>query len=159
MTPSSEQVSQMLAQDIQSIEQLQQTLEQERAALEQRDLSALPPVIEAKNQLMAALGEHALQRQAWLDSTGLSRDHEGWQQWLKQRPETASQVEEWQHLAERFAHCRELNEINGKIIHRSQQTLGQMLNLMRGQNNEGPSLYDARGHSGSSGGSQTLGKA
>ncbi len=159
MTPSAEQVSQMLAQDTQNIEQLQQSLEQERAALEQRDASALPPIIESKNQLMAALGEHALQRQAWLDNAGLSRDHEGWQQWLNQHPDTATQLPQWQHLAERFAHCRELNEINGKIIHRAQQTLGQMLNLMRGQNNEGPSLYNAQGRSGSSSGSQTLGKA
>lgn len=159
MTPSPEQVSDMLAQDTQNIEQLQQSLEQERSALEKRDAAALPPIIEAKNQLMAALGEHALQRQAWLDSAGLSRDHEGWQQWLEQRPETAAQLEQWQHLAGRFAHCRELNEINGKIIHRAQQTLGQMLNLMRGQNNEGPSLYNSQGRSGSSTGSQTLGKA
>lgn len=158
-TVSSEFVGQMLANDTQTIEQLRQVLLSEREALEQRNQEALPPLIEAKNQAMAALGEHALLRQGWLDAAGLSHDHQGWQQWLAQDPTTRAQQAQWRELAKQFEACRELNEINGKIIQRAQQTVGQLLNLMRGQNNEGPSLYNAQGRPGTQGGSQTLVKA
>ncbi len=156
---SPEFVHQMMVDDSQTIEQLRQILLREREALEQRDHEALPPLIDAKSQAMAALGEHALQRQSWLDASGFSHDHQGWQEWLEQHPDTHAQQAQWQTLAEQFEACRELNEINGKIIQRAQQTVGQLLNLLRGQNNDGPSLYNAKGRSGNSGGSQTLVKA
>ncbi|WP_123637587.1 flagella synthesis protein FlgN [Marinimicrobium koreense] len=159
MTPSAESVSQMLAHDAQAIEELSQVLLQEREALEQRDLDALPPLIDAKNRLMAALGEHALQRQSWLDAATLPHNHEGWQKWLHQRPDTRGQAPQWQELAEHFEACRALNDINGKIIQRSRQTVGTLLDLLRGQSNDGPSLYNAQGRSGPQGGSQTLVKA
>ncbi len=159
MNPSPEFVSQMLAQDTQTIEQLRQILLNEREALERRDHEALPPLIEAKNQTMAALGEHALQRQSWLDAAGLEHNHQGWQQWLQQHPDTQAQQAQWEQLAAEFEACRELNDVNGKVIQRAQQTIGQLLNLLRGQNNDGPSLYNAQGRSGSQSGSQTLGKA
>lgn len=159
MTPSAESVSQMLTQDTQTIEELRQVLLSEREALEQRNLDALPPLIDAKNRTMAALGEHALQRQSWLDAAKLPHDHEGWQQWLQQRPDTRAQAAQWQALADQFEACRALNEINGKIIQRSRQTVGTLLDLLRGQSTDGPSLYNAQGRSGSQGGSQTLVKA
>lgn len=159
MTPSPDHVRQMLTQDTETIETLQQALQSEREALEQRNLEALPPLIETKNQAMAALGQHALERQSWLDAAQLPHNHQGWQQWLTQRPDTREQLESWQALADRFEHCRALNDINGKIIHRSQQTLGTLLDVLRGQSNDGPSLYNAQGRSGSQGGSQTLVKA
>lgn len=159
MKPSPELVSAMLTEDADAIEQLRQLLEHERACLEARDHTALPEVIERKNQLLAALGQHALQRQNWLRSAGLSCDHEGWLQWLSQHPQTRAQSDEWTQLAEQLQACRELNDVNGKIISRAQQTLGQLLNLVRGQENGAPDLYNAKGQAGHGRDSQTLVKA
>lgn len=159
MTPSPELVSDMLAQDQSDIEQLQQLLEREREALAQRDHSALPELIETKSQRLSALGKHALQRQNWLRSAGLSCDHEGWLHWLDQNPALRSQRDDWDALAERFRHCREQNEINGKIIARAQHTLERLLDVMRGQPEGAPELYNAKGRAGNVGGSGTLIKA
>lgn len=159
MNPSPELVGAMLAEDSTHIDQLRQLLECERKALESREHADLPELIEAKNRHLAALGEHALQRQNWLRAAGLSCDHTGWQQWLSQNPTLKAQTEAWNTLAEQFRACREFNEVNGKIINRAQHTLGQLLNLLRGQDNSAPDLYNAKGRTGSGGGSQTLVKA
>ncbi|MGD8177326.1 flagella synthesis protein FlgN [Marinimicrobium sp. ARAG 43.8] len=159
MTPSPDYLREMLTLDQQRIDQLETLLEQEREALEQRHHETLSGLIDTKQQLMAALGEHARQRQSWLEAAGLNRDHEGWQRWLQQRPDGQAQIPQWQALATRFEHCKTLNDINGKIIQRAQSSLGQLLKLMRGQTTDGPSLYNAQGQSGGAGESQTLGKA
>lgn len=159
MKPSPDLVSAMLTEDVAYIEQLRQLLERERAALEARQHTLLPELIEGKNQLLAALGQHALQRQNWLRSANLEANHEGWLKWLSQNPKTHGQAEQWNSLADQFRACRELNEINGKIINRAQQTMGQLLNLLRGQDNSAPELYNAKGQPGGGSGSQTLVKA
>lgn len=159
MNPSPDYLSQMLSRDSERIEELEQILVREREALERRDVEALSTLIDAKNNAMASLGQSALERQGWLEAAGLNADQQGWQQWLAREPETRSQQADWQQLGERFAHCRELNEINGKIIRRAQQTMEQLLMLMRGQSNEAPSLYNAQGRPGSGGDSNSLAKA
>lgn len=159
MSPSPELVSAMLAQDQTDIEQLHQLLEREREALARRDHAALPELIEDKTRRLSALGEHALQRQNWLRSAGLSCDHEGWLRWLDQNPATRAQRDDWTALAERFRHCREQNETNGKIIARAQHTLGRLLDVMRGQEEGTPELYNAKGRAGNAGSSGTLIKA
>jgi len=159
MTPSPELVSAMLTKDQTDIEQLQQLLELEREALAKRDHGALPELIEGKSLRLSALGEHALQRQNWLRSAGLSCDHKGWLHWLDQNPGTRTQRDDWEALAERFRHCREQNEINGKIIARAQHTLGRLLDVIRGQEEGAPELYNAKGRAGNTGGSGTLIKA
>lgn len=159
MTPSPEQVSAMLAEDSERIEQLQQLLEQEREILEKRDHQALADLLEHKNRLLAELGQHALQRQNWLRSARLSCDHDGWLRWLEQHPHLQSQKAQWNQLAERFHHCREQNEINGKVLARAQHTNSTLLNLLRGQSQSAPELYNAKGRAGSAGQSQPLTKA
>jgi len=159
MTPSPELVSAMLTQDQSDIEQLQQLLDSEREALAQRDHAALPELIERKSRCLSALGEHALQRQNWLRAAGLSCDHQGWLNWLEHSRETRAQRDDWEALAEAFRQCREQNEINGKIIARAQHTLGRLLDVMRGQQEGAPELYNAKGRAGNAGGSGTLIKA
>lgn len=159
MTPSPDYLDQMLARDNARVDELEELLSRERQALEQRDTETLAPLIDAKNAAMAALGESALERQGWLEAAGLTPNHDNWQAWLERASETRARQADWDRLAQRFAHCREMNEINGKIIRRAQQTMEQLLKLLRGQNNDGPSLYNAQGRSGPSGGSQSLAKA
>lgn len=159
MNPSPDYLNQMLAQDNARVDELEELLTRERQVLEQRDAEALVPLIDAKNTAMAALGENALERQGWLEAAGLTPSHENWQEWLERDPEARASQPDWDRLAQRFAHCREMNEINGKIIRRAQQTMEQLLKLLRGQSNEGPSLYNAQGRSGPSGGSNSLAKA
>lgn len=158
MSPSPQALQAMLEQDRDCIEQLHQLLEAEREHLEARQHSELAALLEAKDPLLEQLGNHSHQRQQWLDEADLSRDHSGWETLLEADPATRELVEPWRELTARFAQCQELNDINGKIIGRSSQTLGQLLNILRGQV-DGPQLYNAQGGTAPEGGSQTIVKA
>lgn len=144
MQPSPEILRTMLAQDTAAIEQLTQLLTTERDCLQAREHEQLPELIEAKDQLLAQLDAHSRQRQQWLTHANLSCDQHGWMELLHRRADTRALIEPWQTLVEQFAACQELNEVNGKIIGRSRQTLGQLLNIVRGQTG-GPQLYNADG--------------
>lgn len=158
MHPSPDNLRRMLEQDRDSIEQLHQLLETEREHLEARRHTELTAILEAKEPLLAQLGDHSRQRQQWLEQAGLSRDHSGWEQLLKASTDTSDMLDPWRELTARFEQCQELNDINGKIIGRSRQTLGQLLNILRGQVG-GPQLYNAQGATAPEGGSQTIVKA
>lgn len=158
MQPSPEILRAMLAQDTATIEQLTQLLTTERDYLQAREHEQLPELIEAKDQLLAHLSAHSQQRQQWLAQANLSRDQHGWQELLHGRADTRALIEPWQVLIEQFAECQALNEVNGKIIGRSRQTLGQLLNIVRGQTS-GPQLYNADGATAPQNDSQNLVKA
>lgn len=158
MSPSPEVLRAMLEQDASLIEQLQILLEQERELLESRQHEPLEALIEAKNPILEQLGEHSRQRQNWLQHAQLSTDHQGWLTLLAANPANETLIEPWQNLTERFLACQELNEINGKIIGRSRQTLGQLLSILRGQSG-GPQLYNAQGSTAPEKGSSRISEA
>lgn len=158
MLPSPETLSAMLDQDTSLIAELQTLLERERELLESRQHPQLQALIETKNSILEQLGEHSRQRQNWLQQAQLSADHQGWLTLLAATPTTETLIEPWQNLTERFAACQELNEINGKIIGRSRQTLGQLLSILRGQTG-GPQLYNAQGSTAPETGSSRISEA
>lgn len=158
MQPSPEILRAMLAQDTAAIEQLAELLTTERDYLQTRQHEQLPDLIEAKDQLLAQLGARSQQRQQWLVQANLSRDQHGWVEFLHRQADTRALIEPWQELIEQFSECQKLNEINGKIIGRSRQTLGQLLNILRGQAS-GPQLYNADGATAPQNDSQSLVKA
>ena len=158
--PSQEQLRALLAQDFANLDKLQTLLEQERQALETRQHEQLPTLIEAKTQALDALAEAAALRRQWLRAAGMSPDQEHWQEWLKDYPQGSDLANAWQDITERMDACRQLNEINGKVMGRAQQALGRLLGLLRGQKaRTHTQLYDERGQASGKGDSQTLVKA
>ena len=130
----------MIAQDSAAIGELKSLLLRERELLEQRDHSELPAIIERKDQLLETLGLNAKQRASLLKAAGFKASPEQWEIFLGQNAATRDLLESWRTLMAEFAQCKSLNEINGKMIGRSKQTLGQLLNLLRGQV-AAPQLY------------------
>lgn len=158
--PSQEQLRVMLAQDSTNLNQLQALLEEERQALETRHHDPLPTLIEAKTKALDALAETAALRRQWLRAAGMNPDQEHWHQWLKDYPQGADLADAWQRITERMESCRQLNDINGKVMSRAQQALGRLLGLLRGQEaGTHTQLYDERGQASGKGDSQTLVKA
>ncbi|MBE8717628.1 flagella synthesis protein FlgN [Cellvibrio polysaccharolyticus] len=145
----------MISVDINTSETLIALMNHERELLEQRQHEGLGEVIEQKNQLLSQLGENALQRQALLQSLGLQADAEGWETLLSTHPALTESREPWKKLTQLFTECQRLNEINGKMINRSRQTLGNLLNLLRGQA-AGPKLYNQSGVASGNGGSHSV---
>jgi len=135
---------QMIAQDSAAIAQLKQLLAHEREQLEQRKQEALPRIVEQKSALLDLLNNSAKQRQQILTTLGLPTNANGWDMFLQRNTATLPLRDEWKILVSDFADCQKMNDINGKMIARSQQTLNHLLGLLRGKV-AAPSLYTAQG--------------
>lgn len=135
----------MIAQDSAAIAQLKQLLALEREQLEQRKHDDLPRIIEQKAILLDQLNNSAKQRQEILTTLGLPTNAQGWDQFLQRNATTQPLLGDWKILVSEFEDCQAMNEINGKMIARSQQTLSQLIGLLRGKTPTAASLYTAQG--------------
>lgn len=151
-------VQQMIAQDALTTNQLKELLLQEREMLEQRRHDGLPQIIEQKDQLLNSLSQSAKQRQQILQTMGLKGDAQSWQDLLSAHSVLSGLREPWQLLTDAFGECQRLNDINGKMISRSKQTLGNLLNILRGQV-AAPQLYTQSGATTGGASAHTLAKA
>lgn len=134
----------MIAQDSAALAQLKQLLAQEREQLEQRKQDQLPKIVEQKTILLDQLNNSARQRQQILTTLGLPTNANGWDLFLQRNATTQPLVGEWKILVTEFEDCQKMNDINGKMIARSQQTVNHLLGLLRGKV-PAPSLYTAQG--------------
>ena len=158
MSLNIELLTEMLSQDATALLNLKNLLEQERAQLVARKREALPEIIEQKSRLLDILNLNTQRRQEVLQASGLSANAAGWEEFLVQNNAPAELRVKWQEITQEFASCQQLNTINGKMITRSQQTLNQLLNLLRGKV-PSPSLYDAHGAKAQIASSYTIAKA
>ncbi|MFO1389064.1 flagella synthesis protein FlgN [Cellvibrio sp.] len=148
----------MLAQDTSAIQELKGLLMKERELLEQRQLDGMQEIVSQKDHLLGNLSYTARQREQLLRSTGLTTDLAGWKMFLERDALTISLIPAWESLTAEFAECQAANEVNGKMINRSKQTLSHLLNLIRGQV-AAPSLYTQKGATTNYGTSHTVAKA
>lgn len=137
-------LSDMLRTDTAAIIELKSLLEQERQLLETRQLQGLQAIIDRKDNLLGQLRFSAKQREQILGAAGLSTDLAGWEAFLLRDGSTRFLIPEWQKITQTFIECQKANEINGKMIGRSKQTLNHLLNLLRGQVAP-PTLYNQKG--------------
>lgn len=135
---------QMHAQDSSAIQQLKQLLIDEREQLAQRKQDQLSIIAEQKALLVDQLNHNSKQRTAVLNALNLPANAQGWDLFLQRNTATLPLREDWQRLVVEFEECQQLNDVNGKLIARSQQTLNHLLNLLRGKVATA-SLYTAQG--------------
>ncbi len=121
----------MIAQDSTALLQLKQLLAYEREQLEQRKQDELPRIIEQKTALLDQLNHSAKQRQQILTALNLPTNAQGWNTLLQRNITTQPLVENWALLVNEFEDCQKMNDINGKMIARSQQTLSHLLGLLK----------------------------
>lgn len=148
----------MIAQDSAALVQLKQLLTYEREQLEQRKQDELPKIIEKKSVLVDQLSTSAKQRQHILTTLGLPSNAAGWDTFLQRNAATLPLCNDWKLLIAEFEECQKMNDINGKMIARSQQTLNHLLDLLRGKV-AAPSLYTAQGTKTQNTSSYTVAKA
>ena len=148
----------MLTQDTNAVMQLKDLLLKERELLEQRKLEGMQEIVGLKDHLLGNLSFTAKQREQVLRNAGLPTDLAGWNTLLSRDALTLPLIPEWQTLTNEFIECQTANEINGKMINRSKQTLSHLLNLLRGQV-AAPSLYTPKGATTNHSGSHTVVKA
>ncbi len=148
----------MISQDAAAIQQLKSLLLREREQLEQRKQDELPAIIEQKAILIDQLNASAKQRQQVLQTLNLPNNSQGWDLFLQRNTATMVLRNEWQALVTEFEECKSMNEVNGKMVARSRQTLNHLLNLLRGQV-AAPSLYTSSGTKSQQNSSYTVAKA
>jgi flagella synthesis protein FlgN len=161
MTPATIQtVHQLLENSIRITDELLSLLEQERSHLQQRNHNAIPPLLEQKQQLMSQLEQGAELRQQWLADTPQQTDQTQEELWCTLLTElggpTLSTL--WDAFKDKLVACQQGNEVNGKMIGRGQQSIRQLLTLLKGQV-ETPKLYNQAGNTQSHSLSQTVVKA
>lgn len=135
---------QMLAQDSAALSQLKQLLTRERELLEQRKQEGLQEIIEQKAAVVDHLNNSSKIRNQILNTLGLATNASGWDTFLQRNTATLPLRDDWKNLVNDFEECQKMNDVNGKMIARSQQTLNHLLNLLRGKV-AAPSLYTAQG--------------
>ncbi len=148
----------MYTQDATAVTQLKNLLLLERELMEQRKHEGLQEIVMQKDQVLETLTVNAKQREQLLHSAGLETTLAGWEQLLMRTPSTLTLITQWQALTADFIECQKENEINGRMINRSKQTLTHLLNLIRGQVAM-PSLYTQKGATTNQSSSHTMVKA
>lgn len=148
----------MHAQDSAAINQLKKLLLLERQLLEQRQPQGLQEIVTQKDQLLETLTFNAKQRAQLLRAANLETTLAGWEALLLRESCSSSLINSWQTLTADFIECQQANEINGRMINRSKQTLTHLLNLIRGQVAM-PSLYTQKGATTQPNSSHTMVKA
>ncbi len=158
MSVNPQLVREMLARDQHAAEQLLSLLEQESETLKQRDHQALAALVEAKAEHIHVLEAHSSERSALLTSLSLPADSNGWLSYMGKNSELTPIIPAWNELQKILTQCKQQNEINGKLIGRSQQTLKRLVNLIKGKT-EASELYNAKGNTTNSALSNTVAKA
>lgn len=157
----SQALQQQLSSDLTTLAQLTELLEKEQHALSQRDLDQLNQILTAKNTCLNALTQSAQHRSELLKQAGYAPDDTGLSQWLQSLPQ-AQQPEHkkrWQAVKSSLAYCQTLNDINGCVLNRLQQTIHQLLSIYRGQSQAPIKLYGSQGDTSAYQDSQILGTA
>lgn len=146
-----------IEQGIQACQKLLILMEDERRALKERDTTALERIIRDKSANLLALEQTAKQRSTWLDADSADAALE--QAWLQYIGALDSQLgQQWLQFKSLLDDCRTHNEINGKMLARSQQVVKRLVGMVRGQTDHQP-LYSPKGRRGMNNGYHNLGEA
>jgi flagellar biosynthesis protein FlgN len=128
-------------QDIPATEELLELLQHERKALEERNYDGFQQLMSSKQGLLSQLEQHAATRQRLLQQAGFNDEPSTLMAAEQQSPKVAKA---WRKLGKQWAQCQELNEINDRIGQRTRLVVGQILDLLRGQNGQ-ERLYTGKG--------------
>jgi len=133
-------------QDLPATAQLLALLQRERETLEQRNYQEFQQITEQKQKLLSLLEHHTGIRMQLFQQAGLSDEASVLKAAQLQAPAIA---QSWHKLGKQWASCQELNEVNERIAKRTRLVVGQVLDLLRGQNKQ-EKLYDVKGYTNNS---------
>ncbi|AFU97655.1 flagella synthesis protein FlgN [Simiduia agarivorans] len=142
-TPLSFQIMSLIQAELKDAGQLLGLLQQEAGMLAQRKLDQLGQIIEQKSQLLVALEQAGGKRKALLDANQLPPNDVGWRNLMAKGRDQAL-MQNWAKLEKLIKQCKAANETNGKLLNRSQRSLSQLTQLLKGQK-PAENLYTAKG--------------
>ena len=146
---STAQLQQQLQKELELTQALQQCLNKERQALEQKDTDALVDNATQKGQLVQQLEAAARQREALLSQSGFQANRDGMQQLLA-NSNNPQLDDTWQKLSTAAEQCREENRQLGMLIQREQGNVRQAQHILQRGTSADNHSYNASGQSSSS---------
>lgn len=142
-TPLGFKIAQTLQQEFNAANHLLELLQQESAALSDRDLPLLASIVERKSQELVALEQAAMKRRNILLEQKLPVNEQNWRQLLG-RCRDEKLISQWRSLEQLIKTCKQENETNGKLLARSQRVLSKLTQVLRGQS-DADGLYNRKG--------------
>jgi flagellar biosynthesis/type III secretory pathway chaperone len=141
--PITETIQHALLQDLGEAKHLLKLLEEEQSAMQERDLKALSSIVNLKTDCIHRIEQQSSGRYQLLQSLQRSADEAGWKALISEQDDPSIHAI-WHELLDVLSQCQHHNAVNGRMISRGQQTLHQLLNMIRGQVNPS-NLYNHRG--------------
>lgn len=129
--------------DIKSSKTLLNLLQQEQDAIQNRRRELLTDIITRKTECLQTIDSNTAARYKLLTERGLAADEAGWKEFVESFQQKKLQ-QDWQALLSILKQCKHANEVNGRLVNRSQQTLHNLLDILRGKLNT-PAVYTQRG--------------
>lgn len=122
----------LMQQEIDCAERLVKTLQREQDALSCRDLDGLEQAGLDKQVLLGEMQQRSAAHEGFLAARGLPPGRTGSTAFMQSLPANAAEHGIWQHLQSIAATCRELNQVNGKLVVLSRARTQRALEILRG---------------------------
>jgi flagella synthesis protein FlgN len=158
--PPLEHINALTSQGVVFLGTLNNLLDQEYQALQQRNLEQLQALVEQKTEALQQLEENNQTRNQLFISAGITPDKAGLQAFKAELNETDAIAFStlWNELEKVLLQVNDKNKRNELIITRNSRNLEQLLSILRGQNQKN-TLYDQSGEKGNYSAQNSLGKA
>jgi flagella synthesis protein FlgN len=119
-----------VTREAEAVAQFIRLLEQEKAFLTAGRTESLVSAAEEKERLAAKLNELTQQRVRYLRDRGFAPDRQGMASWLDEHPGQKETMAAWNRTLSLSGQAKELNRLNGQLIHLHMQYTGQALEVL-----------------------------
>jgi len=157
MNQFTDELKELLKQDIIDLGSLKSLLEQEKITLTTRNTQKISLLAEHKSKTVAQLETRAKLKAKLMSSSGLGiRPGQ-----VEEKLSTLNDQELmslWQTSRDQLNECQQKNAVNGSIISQSRLRVTKLMTIIRGQN-KAPNLYGQQGKTQSFNSSHRIGKA
>jgi flagella synthesis protein FlgN len=120
----------IVASEADFVGQFIRLLEQEKTYLSVGQTEALTGVAGEKERLATKLNDLTQQRARYLLDQGFSPDRQGMESWSNKHPEQKETIAAWNRTLSLSEQAKELNRLNGQLIHLHMQYTGQALDIL-----------------------------
>lgn len=158
--PPLEQINALTSQGISFLTTLNELLDAEYQALQQRDVAQLQTLVEQKTAVLLQLEENNQNRNQYFITADITPDKTGLADYQTRlsNTEALSFKSCWTELEAILKQVNDKNKRNEIVITRNSRNLEQLMSILRGQNQKN-TLYNQSGGKGNYSAQSSLGKA
>ncbi|MCG8668790.1 MAG: flagellar protein FlgN [Pseudomonadales bacterium] len=161
VTPQkAQQFLELLKTDLRKTDELVQYLEAEKSAIQERDFDSYTSLLSQKKHLLVEIESLDRERQNLMTAMGFPGTKEGFEDFLQYVPSAwKGRFEDiWSALTKKLNRCKDLNQINGKILLHAQIATDRLMQMIKGVSpNE--TVYRANGQRSQIGNQRSLAMA